>query len=160
MTNTSAIKVKAMALFAAHDRLLVTPSFDTVKHKPHYRLLGGHVEFGERAEETLKREMLEELGAEVEVLQRLDVVQNMFSYEERRYHEVAFIHHARFLDDAFNARNEMPNLDAESGEIFKWLPVAELIGGPVPLYPAADYPRLLAMIGKPHVSLDPEPGTA
>ena len=125
-----------------------------------HRDLGGHVEFGERAEEALKREMLEELGAEVEILHQLDVVQNMFSYEGRRYHEIAFIHHARFLDEAFHARDEMPNLDAESGEIFKWVPVAEAIGGPVPLYPAAHYPRLLAIIGEPQLSLDPKPGNA
>ena len=49
-------------------RLLVSPGFDPVSQKSHLRLLGGQVEFGERSEETLMREMREELGAEVEVI--------------------------------------------------------------------------------------------
>ena len=56
-----------MGLFVSDGRPLVSPGFDPVSRKPHFRLLGGQVEFGERLEETLAREMREELGADVEV---------------------------------------------------------------------------------------------
>jgi ADP-ribose pyrophosphatase YjhB (NUDIX family) len=144
--STGKIKVKAMAIYVAHGRMLVTPSYDSVKKQPYYRLLGGHVEFGERAEETLRREMLEELAADIEVLERLDVVENVFIYEGRDYHEIVFIHHARFLDDAITRRDDLRNLEADHEEIFRWLPVGDVIDGDIPLYPVADYRRYLASI--------------
>jgi ADP-ribose pyrophosphatase YjhB (NUDIX family) len=146
--STGRIKVKAMAVFVAHGRMLVTPSFDSVKKKPYYRLLGGHVEFGERAEETLRREMQEELAADIEVLARLETVENIFQYEGRDHHEIVFIHHARFLDDAITRRNDLRNLEAKHDEIFRWFPVSDILDGDRPLYPAADYRRHLAVIGE------------
>jgi ADP-ribose pyrophosphatase YjhB (NUDIX family) len=146
--STGRIKVKAMAIYVAHGRMLVTPSYDSVKKQRYYRLLGGHVEFGERAEETLRREMLEELAADIEVLERLDVVENVFIYEGRDYHEIVFIHHARFLDDAITRRDDLRNLEADHEEIFRWLPAGDVIDGDIPLYPVADYRRYLASIAR------------
>jgi ADP-ribose pyrophosphatase YjhB (NUDIX family) len=144
MTN-AAIKVKAMAVFAAEGRTLLMPCFDSVKQKAFLRLLGGHMEFGETSGETLRREMLEELGAEVEILSQIGVVQHVFNFEGRRYHEIVFIHHARFLDEAFNRREDLYNLELPE-ETFRWIPIAEALGGSVPLYPAADYARFFASI--------------
>jgi ADP-ribose pyrophosphatase YjhB (NUDIX family) len=137
------IKVKAMGLFASEGRLLVNPGFDSVKQEAYLRLPGGHVEFGERSERTLAREMFEELGAEVEVLALLDVVQNHFTFEGRPFHEIVFIHHARFRDPAFTQREIMPNIEAGHDENFKWLAMAEALNGPCPLFPSADYARFL-----------------
>lgn len=52
-------------------------------------LPGGRVELGEAAEETLKREMREEIGTEVEVVRLLWFVENFFTYAEKNYHEIA-----------------------------------------------------------------------
>jgi ADP-ribose pyrophosphatase YjhB (NUDIX family) len=139
------IKVKAMGLFVADGRLLVMPCHDSVKGKSFFRLLGGHVEFGETAEDTLKREMREELGAEIAVHGRLAVIEGVFDYLGRRQHEVTFIHHASFLDPAFHRRDDLYNLELNE-EIFRWIPVAEALGGPAPLYPTADYRGFLAQI--------------
>lgn len=139
--STGRIKIKAMAVFIAHGRMLVTPSYDSVKKKSYNRLLGGHIEFGERAAETLRREMQEELAADIEVLERLEVVENIFQYKGRDYHEIAFIHHARFLDDAITHREDLYNLEADFEETFRWLPIGDVLDGELPLYPAADYRR-------------------
>lgn len=145
--SKGAIKVKAMALFIADGRMLVTDCFDKVKQKPFYRLLGGHIEFGERSEETLKREMLEEVGADIDVLALLGTVQNRFIYEGRHYHEIVFIHHAKFLNESFHRREDLRNLEVDFEELFKWVPVSEALNGDVPLFPAADYSRFLTVIG-------------
>lgn len=50
---------------------------------------GGRAEFGETAEQTLKREMKEEIGIEVEVVRLLWFVENFFTYADKRYHEIA-----------------------------------------------------------------------
>ena len=142
-----AIKLKARGLFVADGRLLVTPSFDSVKRKPHFRLPGGQIEFGERSAMTLAREMREEFGAEVEVLDLLDIVQNVFYFEGRQRHEIVFIHRTRFIDTAFLRRSELPNIEPGSNEISKWLPVAEVVTGHVPLFPLSNYERWLNPAG-------------
>jgi ADP-ribose pyrophosphatase YjhB (NUDIX family) len=147
MTASSTIKVKAMALFAANGRLLVTPGFDRVKQKAYLRLPGGHIEFGERSEVTLKREIAEELGAEIEVLALLDIAQNCFTFEGKRYHEIAFIYRARFLDETFQTREDLRNLEPGNSETFEWRSVEQVLNGSAPLYPETDYPMLLAKIG-------------
>jgi ADP-ribose pyrophosphatase YjhB (NUDIX family) len=136
-----AIKLKARGFFLADGRMLVTPSFDSVKEKPHFRLPGGQIEFGERSEVTLAREMREEFAADVEVLELLDVVQNVFYYEGRQRHEVVFIHRGRFVDEAFLRRSELPNIEPGSNEVSKWLPVADVLNGRIPLFPLSSYER-------------------
>jgi 8-oxo-dGTP pyrophosphatase MutT (NUDIX family) len=143
----SRIKVKAMGLFVADGRMLLMDCFDSVKQKGFFRLLGGHIEFGEHAEEALRREMREELATDVEVLQRLDVIQNVFSFEGKDLHEIVFIHRARFLDESFNRRDDLRNIEPDKDEPFVWLPVSEALNGQVPLYPGADYRHFLSLIG-------------
>ena len=77
LMNKLVIKLKARGFFLADGRMLVTPSFDSVKEKPHFRLPGGQIEFGERSEAALAREMREEFAADVEVLELLDAVQHV-----------------------------------------------------------------------------------
>lgn len=53
---------------------------------------GGRVECFEPTPETLRREMMEELGCEVRVERLLWIVENFFDYEEKNFHEIAFYH--------------------------------------------------------------------
>ena len=59
-------------------------------HETFWTFPGGRAEVGETSEETLKREMVEELGAEVKVGRLLWAVENFFRYEERDWHELGF----------------------------------------------------------------------
>ncbi len=52
---------------------------------------GGEVEFGERAEDAVRREFREELGADVSVLGQIGVMENLFLHEGARGHEVVFL---------------------------------------------------------------------
>src|SRR3954449_8179577 len=58
--------------------------------EPFWTLPGGRVELMEPASEAFKREMLEELGADVQVERLLWVVENFFPYDGKRWHEIAF----------------------------------------------------------------------
>ncbi|HVZ39209.1 MAG TPA: NUDIX hydrolase [Candidatus Kapabacteria bacterium] len=49
---------------------------------------GGRCEMGESAEQTVRREMVEEMGAEPRVVRPLWVAENFFTYQGRRCHEL------------------------------------------------------------------------
>ena len=59
------IRPLAICLFRHNERILVAEAYDPVKKEAFYRPLGGGIEFGEHSEQTIQRELLEEIGAEV-----------------------------------------------------------------------------------------------
>jgi 8-oxo-dGTP pyrophosphatase MutT (NUDIX family) len=59
-------------------------------HETFWTFPGGRAEIGETSAETLKREMIEELGVAVTVGPLLWTVENFFRYEQRDYHEIGF----------------------------------------------------------------------
>src|SRR5258705_8863034 len=67
--------------------LLVSESEDP----PFQRPLGGHVEFGEYAIDTVRREFAEEIGQELTGVRLLGVLENIFGWRGGTEHEVVFI---------------------------------------------------------------------
>jgi ADP-ribose pyrophosphatase YjhB (NUDIX family) len=63
-------------------------------------LPGGRVDLMEATPETVRREMREELGAEVEIERLQFVVENFFTLEEKRFHEIGFYYRCRLTDPA------------------------------------------------------------
>ena len=55
--------------------------------KDHYCLPGGRVELGESSDKTIKREMEEELGKEIEIIEYVSTIENFFEMEDKKYHE-------------------------------------------------------------------------
>lgn len=54
-------------------------------------LPGGHVEFGERAENALQRELKEELGVRAKVGKLIGVTENSFMQKGKRHHELNLV---------------------------------------------------------------------
>lgn len=69
---------------------------DKTKKETFYRPLGGGIDFGEQAQATLKREMLEELNEEIIIHEQLGSFENIFKYEERFGHEIIIVFEAEF----------------------------------------------------------------
>jgi 8-oxo-dGTP pyrophosphatase MutT (NUDIX family) len=59
-------------------------------HENFWTFPGGRAEIDETSQETLQREMVEELGVTVSVGRLLWVVENFFHYEEKNWHELGF----------------------------------------------------------------------
>ncbi len=134
------IKVKAMGLFLSPDgRFLASPGFDSVKQQGYLRLLGGHVEFGERAAEALAREIMEEISADCVVGPLLEVVENSFTHEGEPGQEVVFLFAAFLSDPEFYARERIPMHEPDKDKVATWTPIADLLEGRVYCYPPADY---------------------
>jgi ADP-ribose pyrophosphatase YjhB (NUDIX family)/predicted aspartyl protease len=130
------IRPLALVVFRRDDgRILVAPGFDHVKQQRFYRPLGGGIEFGERAEEAARREIREELGAEIDGLHLLGVFENIFTYLGQPGHELAWLYEARFTDPRFYAEDVV--IADEEGAKFEvhWVPLDVFERREAPLYP-------------------------
>ena len=74
------IQCVAHGLVLKKSKILVYEVNDKVKKKSFFRLIGGHVEFGESASDTLIREFKEEIDQEIKIVQKLEVFENIFIY--------------------------------------------------------------------------------
>jgi len=98
-----------------------------------HRPLGGHVEFGEYARDTVRRELREEIGQELTAVRLASVVENIFQWDDATQHEIVFLFIAAFADPAAYEIAEQAILDSRRRTRVIWR--APDAASP-PLYPA------------------------
>ncbi len=92
-----------------------------------WALPGGRAELLETSEETLVREMKEELNEEIKVERLLWIIENYFEYQAKDYHELSLYYLINF-----NSKSEIYNLEEFEGKeegksmIFKWFEIDRL----------------------------------
>ena len=132
-----------MAIIWRDNSLLVSEVRDQVDPKTFYRPVGGNVEFGEWGHETVVRELEEELGLNVEVVRRLAVIENRFTYQGELGHEVVLFFEARLVNSDQYSVEEFPRIDLAPGERRAiWKPLQDFIDGKHILYPIGILPIL------------------
>jgi 8-oxo-dGTP pyrophosphatase MutT (NUDIX family) len=145
MNAEPSIKVKAMCLFVHHGKILASPGYDKSANKHFYRLPGGKMELGETAHQTIQREISEELDSHIENLRFLEVVENIFIFEKRQYHEIVFI----FSGDLSKTElYETPIINFKDGENnyeAHWVSIKAILTREILLYPEFDYKKYLAL---------------
>ena len=106
-----------------------------------YRPPGGGIEHGERAIEAMRRELQEELDAEVSDPQFLTVLENIFDYGGETKHEIVFLFRAAVLDERAASA---PVVELTDGDICRavWISLEDLHNGAVTLYPQGLQKRL------------------
>lgn len=92
-------------------------------HENFWTFPGGGAEIGETSEETLKREMIEEIGVEVRVERLLWMVENFFHYEGRDWHELGFYYLMQIPDSFPFASDTIIHRiqDGDNDLEFKWV---------------------------------------
>lgn len=68
-------------------------------NKNHYALPGGRVEIGENSEETVIRELHEELEKNTVITGDIATIENFFEMDNKKYHEIYFVHKVEFVND-------------------------------------------------------------
>ena len=117
--DTTRIRPIAICLFRNGNRILVSEGFDTIKQDYYYRPLGGGIEYGESSREAVLREIQEELGVEIENLQLIGVLENIFIYEGQQGHEIVFVFDAEFTDKSLYKLDEIDGYEQEANVGFK-----------------------------------------
>ena len=131
-------KVRALAICLIQHAgcLLVAEGYDEVKHNTFYRPLGGTIEFGETGGETVARELIEEIHAQVVGIRYLGTLENIFVYNGQKGHEIVRIYAGELADRHLY---EQPVLSAheDDGEEFRavWMPIDDFRQGQAILYP-------------------------
>lgn len=136
MKKQTRIRVKALAWIEDKGMLFVVKMHDEVKGDDYYRPVGGSVEFGERAHQTVLREVEEELQTQIATVAPPFVIENLFTCDGERGHEIDFLFPARFTDIHYYERKSYPLLEA-NGETFEalWIPIGDCITGKLRLVP-------------------------
>jgi len=100
-----------------------------------WALPGGRGELLEPSQDTLAREMQEELDVDIRVDRLVWVVENFFEYDDHKYHELAFYFLMTFPHDCFVLKKSEPFRSEDDGVTitFQWFGLDELAD--LELYP-------------------------
>lgn len=131
------IRPIAICLFRHRDRILVAEGYDPVKKQTFYRPLGGGIEFGEYSEQTICRELVEEIGAEVCQLRYLGTLENVYIFNGARGHEIVQVYDGELKDAGLYEQDMIFGHELDIDSPFKavWKNIDEFGDGKSTLYP-------------------------
>ena len=129
------VRAIAICVFRNNDRILVAEGFDEVKNQKFYRPLGGTIEFGEYSDETVRRELLEEIQAEVSDLRYLGTLENIFTFNGKNGHEIVFVYDGKLADQALYEKDLLHGDELGTSFEAVWIDLREIGPGSPPLYP-------------------------
>jgi len=117
------LNVRAGAVIIHNNKVLLHRNLNS----DHYAILGGRIEIGESSEETVKRELYEEIGKEIEITGYISTIENFFELKGSKYHEIMFIHKAEFINEEDKKIVEtMENIEGEDYLQYEWIDIDKI----------------------------------
>ena len=132
--TTNTIRPIAIAIIRRGEEILVFKGRDKTRDHEYYRPLGGGLDFGEFAEDALKREFKEELNESLTNIEPVTILENIFFFEGEMKHELVFVFNASFADPDAYERSDLHIIDDDSVTV-SWVPVADFKSHKHTLYP-------------------------
>jgi 8-oxo-dGTP pyrophosphatase MutT (NUDIX family) len=131
------IRPLAICLFRHNDCILVAEGYDPLKKETFYRPLGGGIEFGEYSEQTIRRELLEEIGADVCELKYLGTLENIFVFDGAPGHEIVQVYNGSLRDVRLYEQTVIVGQEVDINDSFRavWKHIDEFGEGKSILYP-------------------------
>lgn len=126
-------RAKAFGLAVHQDRLLVQ-EYHT-EGETYYRPLGGSIELVEKSAHTVIREFTKELHTEIEIINYLGCLENVFHLDGGIGHEIIQLYSLRLLDTSLYEMKILNIQDEETVAYAKWIPITAFIQKEKILYP-------------------------
>ncbi|MGH0693392.1 NUDIX hydrolase [Bacillus cereus] len=126
-------RAKAFGLAVHQDRLLIQ-EYHT-EGETYYRPLGGSIELGEKSAHTVIREFTKELHTEIEIINYLGCLENVFHLDGGIGHEIIQLYSLRLLDTSLYEMKILNIQDEETVAYAKWIPITAFIQKEKILYP-------------------------
>jgi len=134
MTNEQ-IRPLALGIVWRDGSLLVFEGYDHIKNEAFYRPLGGGIEFGERSQDALRREFREELGVELIDVRYLATLENIFTCNDQRGHEIVLLYEATLADRLLYERETFEVHEEKELLTAYWIPLHKFRTDDPPLHP-------------------------
>lgn len=117
------LNVRASGIIIHDNKILLHKNIN----EEHYALIGGRVAIGESSEEALKREVMEEMGKEVDIIENLTTVENFFQMKDSKYYEILFVHRLEFKDeDDKKILETIKNVEGKDYLKYEWIDIDEI----------------------------------
>lgn len=131
------IRPIVICLCSFENKILVFKDFDSVKKEIFYRPLGGGIEFGEYGIDAIQREFQEELEVDLNNLKYLFTMENIFTLNGNRGHEIVLVYDGQLSDASLYGQELVGHEDDENNTPFKayWRSWQEISQEGYPLYP-------------------------
>lgn len=112
------LNVRAAVVIIHNDKILVHRNINS----NHYALVGGRVEVGEDSVATVKREIKEEMGKEIEIIGYISTIENFFIMNGKKYHEIEFVHLAEFKEEKDKLiQDTIKNIEGKDYLQYEWI---------------------------------------
>ncbi|MDO4391873.1 MAG: NUDIX domain-containing protein [Clostridium sp.] len=122
------LNVRAAGIIIHNNKVLTHRNLNS----NHYTFIGGRVEIGEDSASTVKREIEEEVGKEVEIIEHGGVIENFFEMQGTKYHEMLFMHRAEFVDEEDQKiEYTLKNREGKDYLQYEWIDIDHLDDYPI-----------------------------
>ena len=126
------LNIRAAGIIIHNGKVLVHRNVNS----DHYALVGGRVEIGEDSATTIKREMKEEIGKEIEIIGYVSTIENFFEMKGNKYHEIMFLHKIEFVNEEDKKIDyTLKNIEGKDYLQYEWLDINKI--DEYPLLPKA-----------------------
>ena len=126
------LNVRAAGIIIHNNKVLTHRNVN----EDHYALIGGRVQIGEDSETTIKREIMEELGKEIEITGYISTIENFFELKGEKYHEIMFAYKAEFVNEEDKKiEDTIKNIEGKEYLQYEWLDLGKI--DEYPLLPEA-----------------------
>lgn len=117
------LNMRVAGLIIHNNKLLVHRDI----REKYVTLIGGRVAFGENSVDTIKREIEEELGKQVEVIKYIGTIENFFKANARKYHEILLVHQIEFTsEEDKEIEHTLHNIEGKEYLQYEWMDLEKL----------------------------------